>query len=177
MRRAMAMHPRTREQLDAMTPERRAKAEALIAKHRTPEARARQAEAKESNQKKTVHLTRKPSSLKVFANIAGTFILLMFTFIIFRADSISRAFDYYRKLFSPSIFYRFAITEKINTVTTLIAIMIMLSAEWLQQDKRHALQIDAIKKFPIRAFIYFGLVFIILFFSPPKITDFIYFKF
>ena len=42
------MHPRTREQLDAMTPERRAKAEALIAKHRTPEARARQAEAVEA---------------------------------------------------------------------------------------------------------------------------------
>ena len=42
------MHPRTREQLDAMTPERRAKAEALMAKHRTPEARARQSEAVEA---------------------------------------------------------------------------------------------------------------------------------
>ena len=39
------MHPRTREQLEGMTPERRAKAEALMAKHRTPEARARQSEA------------------------------------------------------------------------------------------------------------------------------------
>jgi DNA-binding XRE family transcriptional regulator len=42
------MHPRTREQLDGMTPERRAKAEALMAKHRTPEARARQSEAVEA---------------------------------------------------------------------------------------------------------------------------------
>ncbi len=39
------MHPRTREQLEGMTPERRAKAEALMAKHRTAEARARQSKA------------------------------------------------------------------------------------------------------------------------------------
>jgi hypothetical protein len=39
------MHPRTKEQLDKLTPEQRAKAEALMAKRRTPEARARQAEA------------------------------------------------------------------------------------------------------------------------------------
>jgi DNA-binding XRE family transcriptional regulator len=39
------MHPRTKEQLDRMTPEQRAKALALMAKHRTPEARAGQAEA------------------------------------------------------------------------------------------------------------------------------------
>ena len=44
----MAMHPRTREQLDAMTSERRAKAKALMAKHRTPEARAGQSEAVEA---------------------------------------------------------------------------------------------------------------------------------
>jgi DNA-binding XRE family transcriptional regulator len=39
------MHPRNQEQLDKMSPEKRAKAEALAAKHRTPEARVRQAEA------------------------------------------------------------------------------------------------------------------------------------
>lgn len=34
------MHRLTREQLDKLTPEKRAKAEALMAKHRTPKARA-----------------------------------------------------------------------------------------------------------------------------------------
>jgi len=115
--------------------------------------------------------------LKVLINIAGTFILLMFTFVIFRADNLSQAFDYYRRLFSPSIFYSFTIIEKVNTIATLAAIVLMLLAEWLQRDKQHALQIDAIKKFPVRAFIYFSLIFIILTFSPAKITDFIYFKF
>jgi alginate O-acetyltransferase complex protein AlgI len=115
--------------------------------------------------------------LTVFINIAGTFILLMFTFVIFRADNLSQAFDYYHRLFSPSIFYSFTITEKVNTIATLAAIAIMLAAEWLQRDKQHALQIDSIKKFPVRALIYFGLIFIILSFSPAKIADFIYFKF
>jgi len=117
------------------------------------------------------------SPLKIFINIAGTFVLLMFTFVIFRADNLSQAFDYYHRLFSPSIFYSFTITEKVNTIATLAAIAIMLAAEWLQRDKQHALQIDAIKKFPVRALIYFSLIFIILMFSPPKIADFIYFKF
>ncbi len=118
-----------------------------------------------------------PPPLKVFINIAATFILLMLTFIIFRSDSLSQAFDYYHRLFSPSIFYSFIITEKVNTIAMLAAIAIMLTAEWLQRDKQHALQIDAIKKFPVRALIYFGLIFIILMFSPTKIGDFIYFKF
>jgi ribosome-binding protein aMBF1 (putative translation factor) len=41
------MHPLTKAQLDAMTPEKRAKAEALMAKYRTPEARAKEGAARE----------------------------------------------------------------------------------------------------------------------------------
>jgi len=130
-----------------------------------------------NKKKKNAGLTSWSLSLKAFINASATFILLMLTFIIFRANSLAQVFDFYHKLFSPSIFYRFTIVEKINTTTTLIAIAIMLWAEWLQQDKQHALQIDAIKRFPGRALIYFGLIFTILFFSPPTITDFIYFKF
>jgi len=117
------------------------------------------------------------SALKAFANMAGMFILLMFTFLIFRADSLSQAFDYYGKLFSSSLFSGFVITEKLNTAVILLCIAIMLLAEWLQRDKQHALQIDAIKIFPVRALIYFGLIFVILSFNATKNADFIYFKF
>ncbi len=110
-------------------------------------------------------------------NIAGTFILLMLTFAIFRADNLSQAFGYYQRLFSTSIFSGFSITEKVNTVAMLTAIVLMFWVEWLQRDKQHGLQIDTIKKFPVRALIYFGLIGYILTFSPVKITDFIYFKF
>jgi DNA-binding XRE family transcriptional regulator len=41
------MDPRTKAQLDKLSPEKRAKAEALMAKHRTPEARAKEEAARE----------------------------------------------------------------------------------------------------------------------------------
>jgi len=129
-----------------------------------------------NKKKKGAHATA-GKSLAAFINMAGTFILLMLTFMIFRADNLSTALGYYHKLFSSSIFYSFTITEKANTIATMIAIAVMLSAEWLQRDKQHALQIDAVKGLPVRALIYFGLIFFILSFSPVKVVDFIYFKF
>jgi hypothetical protein len=53
----------------------------------------------------------------------------------------------------------------------------MLSAEWRQRDKRHALQLDFIKSFSLRGLVYFGLIGIILIFSATANKDFIYFKF
>ena len=41
------MDPRTKAQLDRLPPEKRAKAEAAMARHRTPEARAKEEAARE----------------------------------------------------------------------------------------------------------------------------------
>jgi len=121
--------------------------------------------------------SKSSSSLKVFVNTAGTFLLVMFTFILFRCDSVHMAFDYYRNLFSLSLFSSFEIVEKVNIITTLIAIILMFWAEWLQREKQHVLQIDFIKSFTWRALIYFGLIFYIISFSATKTVDFIYLKF
>jgi len=114
---------------------------------------------------------------RTFLNMAGMFLLLMFTFLIFRADSLAMAFDCYRKLFSVSLFSAFPITEKVNMAAALIAIIIMFWAEWKQRDKQHALQIEFVQKRPVRMLIYYGLVCFILVFSATNITDFVYFKF
>jgi alginate O-acetyltransferase complex protein AlgI len=109
--------------------------------------------------------------------MAGTFILIMFTFILFRANNLAQAFDYYHRLFSHSLFMAPVIIEKVNTAATLVCILIMFAAEWLQRDKQHVLQIDFIKNFPARAIIYYGLILIILTFTATRNSDFIYFKF
>lgn len=109
--------------------------------------------------------------------MVGMFILLMFTFLIFRAESLAQAFDYYRRLFSPSLFKGFVVTEKVNIAAALLAIVIMFCVEWRQRDKEHALQINAIQKTGVRVLIYYGLVLFILVFSATNITDFVYFKF
>jgi len=114
---------------------------------------------------------------KSFLNMAGVFILLMFTFLIFRADSLAQALDYYSRLFSPSLFKSFVITEKVNMAAALLAIIVMFCAEWKQRDKEHALQIDGIQKTGVKVLIYYGLVCFILVFSATNITDFVYFKF
>jgi alginate O-acetyltransferase complex protein AlgI len=131
----------------------------------------------EMNKKEKMRKDRLLPTPAAFGKMAGTFTLVMFTFVIFRADTLSQAFSYYGSLFSPSLFSRFAITEKVNTLVTLACIVLMLLAEWFQRDKQHALQIDFITQFPFRALIYFGLILIILFFSPTINADFIYFKF
>ena len=101
----------------------------------------------------------------------------MFTFILFRSNNLTQAFDYYHRLFSDTILSPLIITEKVNTIAMLAAFVIMMVAEWFQRDKQHALQIDFIGSFPVRALIYFFLIFAILTFSPTKGADFIYFKF
>jgi D-alanyl-lipoteichoic acid acyltransferase DltB (MBOAT superfamily) len=116
-------------------------------------------------------------SVRAFLNRIATFTLVSFSLIIFRANDLSQAFGYYRRMFSRTLVTRPVLTERPYALVPLIFIALMLSAEWWQRDKRHALQLDFIKNFSLRALIYFGLIGIILVFSATANKDFIYFKF
>lgn len=128
------------------------------------------------NKKKEIPMSRAPT-FKELANIVGTFLLVMFTFVIFRSDSIGQAFGFYQRLFSVSIFSVPQLDEKYIAISTAVLIIIMLFIEWRQRDKPHALQIDFIKSPGMRVCIYYMVVFAILFFGASKVTQFIYFKF
>jgi alginate O-acetyltransferase complex protein AlgI len=127
--------------------------------------------------KKAAKADNRRPSFQAIKNMALTFLLVMFTFVIFRADSLSQAFGYYRRLFSASMFSAIQIAEKVNMAAALLAIVIMFTAEWFQQDQQHALQINAIKSSGLRYLIYFFVIGMILGFSPTTSADFIYFKF
>lgn len=103
-----------------------------------------------------------------------TFLLVMFTFVIFKADSLAQAIDYYGRMLSPTLFSRFPIIEKVNTAAMLGGIAVMFMVEWVQQDKAHGLQIGGIRQPGIRALIYCTLIGTILTFGPTKNADFIY---
>jgi alginate O-acetyltransferase complex protein AlgI len=109
--------------------------------------------------------------------MAGTFLLVMGTFILFRADSLGHAMGYYQRLFTAPFLTGFSIYQKVNVAATALGIAILFTAEWFQQDKEHVLQIDFIKSAFARALIYYSLVGFILLFSPAKFTDFIYIRF
>jgi alginate O-acetyltransferase complex protein AlgI len=116
-------------------------------------------------------------SLVELKNIILTFILVLLTNIVFRADSVTHAFDFFRHIFSTSLFSFPLFTNRISAVTALIFSVIMLFIEWLQRDKEHALQLDSIKMKPVfRWSIYYAIGIIILWFGGSQDT-FIYFQF
>lgn len=121
--------------------------------------------------RRTIH--QQPGRL----NMLWTFLLVMFTFVMFKAESVGQAFDYYRRMLSPSLFSRFYVFEKVNAAAMLGAILVMFIVEWLQRDKPHALQIGHIRRGPVRAVIYCALIAVILTFGPTRNADFIYLNF
>jgi alginate O-acetyltransferase complex protein AlgI len=129
------------------------------------------------NKKIKANGDRRLPSWTVFIKMGTTFILVMLAFVIFRANKLTQAFDYYGKLFSLSLFSPVAIAERINMAAASASILIMFTAEWFQQDKQHPMQISFIKNFAVRALIYIFLIGMVLCFSATKNTDFIYFKF
>jgi hypothetical protein len=112
-----------------------------------------------------------------FLPMAGTFLLVMGTFIIFRSASLPAAAGYYRRLFSAPFFSGFSIFQKVNAAATAIGIALLFVVEWLQRDKEHGLQIDFIRPFALRALIYYSLILVILTFCPARFTEFIYIRF
>ena len=128
------------------------------------------------NKKKVIPMDRRPTTREL-TNMALTFLLVMFTFVIFRSDSVGQAFAFYRQLFSASILSVPKMEERLNALITALLIIVMLVAEWRQRDKQHGLQIDFIKSPAVRVCLYYCVVFAILCFGPSRITQFIYFKF
>ncbi len=70
-----------------------------------------------------------------------TFILVVIGWIIFRADSISMAWNYFTGIFDNSLFtmpFFYVGTKK-----AILFILIMVAIEWLSRRKEHALQLSA----------------------------------
>lgn len=112
-------------------------------------------------------------SIKEALQMGVTFLLAVFGWIIFRAENIQSAYAYIANIFSPSLFSIPTIFGK----KAMLAICILLLAEWIQRKKDHALQIDNIKNGFIRYIIYMIIAFIILFLGEFGDNQFIYFQF
>jgi alginate O-acetyltransferase complex protein AlgI len=107
-----------------------------------------------------------------------TFLLVMMTFIIFRAPNIGAAYDYYCHLFSISLFTFPEIpngTE--NTIIIFCYIILMLIIEWKERERTFALEQFSLKWTRLRklAFYYFILLSIVYFSGSEQ--KFIYLQF
>ncbi|MGD0709913.1 MAG: MBOAT family O-acyltransferase [Bacteroidales bacterium] len=104
-----------------------------------------------------------------------TFLLVMFAWIFFRADSISHAMNYISGIFSMTLFTAPFMFPKINIL--IIMIVLFFIFEWLGREQRYAIEYLGLKwpKF-LRWSFYYLLVLIIGFFSGNG-QNFIYFQF
>jgi hypothetical protein len=109
--------------------------------------------------------------------MVGTFLLVMLTYVVFRADSLREAIGYYRRMLTGPIIRGFVVGEGSNLWVMLGSIVLMFGMEWWQRDREHPLQIDRVRPFALRVSIYYLLLGLVLVFGPAKFTEFIYIRF
>ncbi len=120
---------------------------------------------------KLLNISNKNKVLNISEGVI-TFIVILFFWIFFRADSLRHAMDYVSGIFTASIFSVPDLLPK----TALIATGFFLSIEYIQREKQHPLQIGVINNRPLRWSIYLVMVLVIIFFGAGA-QEFIYFQF
>jgi len=116
-----------------------------------------------------------------FFKIIGTFLLVTFGLIIFKAENIGQAVIYLKSIFSYS-FLNFSISSLRMTFDlrdgyTMLFIMVFFTVEWIQRDKQHALEaFGPMSSRIFRWIIYYTILATIGFFGGSE-QQFIYFQF
>ena len=112
-------------------------------------------------------------TMKEIVQMLITFVLVVFGWIIFRAETIGQAWEYFRKMLNKGLF----IAPDAKGYTGLVlCVILMLVIEWLQRDKQFGLDLSFIKKKYVRWSVYFVLLFVIFAFGGHAV-NFIYFQF
>jgi alginate O-acetyltransferase complex protein AlgI len=124
------------------------------------------------NKKKKIAKGKLFPTFRQAINIAATFILVMLTFIFFRAESVSQAITYIGDMFSKSI-----LTKVDIKLFTFIWVPVLIIVEWLGRDQNYAIEhtFSGSSKF-IRWAMYFAIAIVIFLFA-GKGDQFIYLQF
>jgi D-alanyl-lipoteichoic acid acyltransferase DltB (MBOAT superfamily) len=112
---------------------------------------------------------------KILLKILLTFALVTGGLILFRADNIGQAFDYFINMIDKSLF-PLIIMRKNLVYQNLFFIFLMLIIEWLQRNNQHGLELNRIKSHIIKFAIYYFLITTIFIFAGQS-KIFIYFQF
>ena len=120
-------------------------------------------------------------SAKDVLNMALTFGITCFAWIVFRSQSLEEALAYFKKIFSSSIFsipYFPGIGSlTLTMITTIIITILFFIIEWLGREQQFAIaSININWSRPLRWSAYFATVIIILIYSNNQ-QPFIYFQF
>jgi len=112
----------------------------------------------------------------VLFNILLTFSLVTLGNIIFRADSLIQAFEYFGRMIDTSLFNVHHLINKKLLILILFNSLLLFVVEWLQRNKQYGLDLSGIKSHFLKFAIYGVLIAIIFMFGGGAET-FIYFQF
>jgi alginate O-acetyltransferase complex protein AlgI len=129
------------------------------------------------NKKEKLQHKKLLPSFSELRNMVFTFLLVAITNVIFRADNMTHAINYYRHIFSASLFSFPVFKTNMNTSAGIVFACIALFIEWLGRDKEYALA-TLFSKFPkpIRWAFYYAIALVIFLFA-GKEQQFIYLQF
>jgi len=116
-------------------------------------------------------------TLKDFLNIAVTFLLTVFAWIFFRANSIHHAFQYIGEMFSKSMF---SVPEQLSTVRweiLCVLIAFLMTIEWFGRENRYGIETTFLKKPAVLRWGFYYLIITMMFIFSGKEQQFIYFQF
>ena len=121
---------------------------------------------------------RRLPSLKDICRVAVTFGLAVVGWVIFRAENIIQAWDFVSRMFLTA-FDDFHL--RLGSISTFIAILLLIVVEYLQRDKVHVLQFSDNRLFrpaAVRWTIYLVLFASVFYYSLNSVAqEFIYFQF
>ena len=120
-------------------------------------------------------------TLKELFNIVSTFVVVVFTFILFRSKSVKDAFAYYAGIFSKSESGITTFEKKLLNGEAFILVFLLLFLlilEWTGRNDQYAIEKWGKNYHPlVRTIFYALLLFLIGMYSPTSETPFLYLKF
>jgi len=118
-------------------------------------------------------------SISELAGMITTFLLTLFAWIFFRAQSIQEAFKYISRMLTKSLF---TVPDILSTsrrsTLTLLLIIVLITIEWLGREQDYPIR-DFLKRRSkiLRWMFYYAVVLSILALQAPQQQVFIYFQF
>ncbi|WP_178988989.1 MBOAT family O-acyltransferase [Winogradskyella schleiferi] len=115
-------------------------------------------------------------SFKEFGLMSFTFILTVFAWIFFRAETLEHAFNYVSGIFSHSIFSVPYFKDGSLAIPTLILIVFFIFIEWIGRRDKYAIESIFIRQSVLKWSFYY-LILILIFVFAGSNQEFIYFQF
>ena len=106
-----------------------------------------------------------------------TFGFVVLGWIIFRAETITQAWNILCSICSRSLLSIPWLHNRYFYIPLFLCLFLQIIVEWLNREKAHSLELSFINNHVMKYLIYFVLITLIMLFTPPTASPFIYFQF